>query len=281
VVCFQKNVAYLHSALLQERLGLPGLASVFSRSHLVVSLAECGAFAEGQAPATEAVQIAEAANHPYSCVMALWAVGLRALRQGDISQALPALERAFDLVQGAHLRLLISMVAAPLGAGYALAGRTTEALALLEQAVEQAVAMHYMWDHALRVVWLGTAHLRAGHLDEAGTQAQRALQFSRAHQERGHTAYALQLLGEVAVQRQPPEIDKAEAYYRRAVALAQELGMRPLTAHCHLGLGTLYCRVGRTQQARAALGTAMKLYCAMGMTFWLPQAEAALAEVSR
>ena len=56
--------------------------------------------------------------------------------------------------------------------------------------------------------------------------------------------------------------------------------MRPLQAHCHRGLGTLYSRVGRAQQARAALGTAMVLYRAMGMTFWLPQAEAALAEVS-
>ena len=51
VECFQKNVACLHGALLQERFGLPGLAAVFARSHLVVSLAECGAFAEGRAPA--------------------------------------------------------------------------------------------------------------------------------------------------------------------------------------------------------------------------------------
>ena len=101
VECFQKNVACLHGALLQERLGLPGLASVFSRSHLVVSLAECGAFAEGQAPAEEGVRIAEAADHPYSRVMAYWAVGFRALRQGDLPQAIPVLERALDLAQGA------------------------------------------------------------------------------------------------------------------------------------------------------------------------------------
>jgi hypothetical protein len=61
--------------------------------------------------------------------------------------------------------------------------------------------------------------------------------------------------------------------------MAEELGMRPLVAHCHLGLGTLYRRVGRARQARAALDTATALYRAMEMTFWLPQAEAALAEM--
>jgi tetratricopeptide (TPR) repeat protein len=279
VECYQKNVACLQGALGQERLGLSGLASVFARSHLVVSLAECGAFAEGLAPAEAGVQIAEAADHPYSRVMALWAVGFRALRQGDLGQAIPGLERALELAQGAYLRLLIPFVTAPLGAAYALAGRTAEALSLLEQAVAQAVVMHYMWDHALRTIWLGEACLYAGRLAEACTQAQHALEFSRAHQERGHEAYALWLLGEVAVRRTPLEMDKATAYYHQALALADALGMRPLQAHCHRGLGTLYASAGQSEQARAALSTAIVLYRAMGMTFWLPQAEATLEQV--
>jgi tetratricopeptide (TPR) repeat protein len=280
VESFHKNVACLQGALLQERFGLPGLAAVFARSHLVVALAECGAFAEGWAPAQEGEQLAAAADHPYSRVMASWAVGFRALRQGDLAQAIPVLERAFDLVQGAYLRLAVPWITATLGAAYALAGRSAEALPLLEQAVAQAVAMHYMWDHALRLVWLSEAYLLAGRLDEADTQAQRALEFSRAHQEGGHAAYALWLLGEVAAQRQPPEVAQATDHYQQALALAEALGMRPLVAHCHLGLGTLYRRLGRAQQARATLGRGMALYRAMEMTFWLHQAEAALAEVS-
>jgi hypothetical protein len=55
--------------------------------------------------------------------------------------------------------------------------------------------------------------------------------------------------------------------------------MRPLQAHCHLGLGTLSATTGRREQARAALSAAITLYGAMGMTFWLPQAKAALAQV--
>ena len=77
----------------------------------------------------------------------------------------------------------------------------------------------------------------------------------------------------------PPDATQAEAHYQQALALAEALGMRPLVAHCHLGLGTLYAKTGQRDQARAALSTAIDLYRAMDMTFWLPQAEAALAQV--
>ena len=99
------------------------------------------------------------------------------------------------------------------------------------------------------------------------------------HQERGNQAYALRLLGDIAARREPPAIESAEAHYRQGLALAEELGMRPLQAHCHLGLGTLYRQAGRAALAHAVLSTAIELYRAMGMTFWLPAAEAALAEV--
>jgi Flp pilus assembly protein TadD len=107
----------------------------------------------------------------------------------------------------------------------------------------------------------------------------RALELARAHQERGHQAYTLRLLGDIAAHRQPPEVEHAEAHYRQALALAEELGMRPLQAHCHHGLGTLYAKIGQREQARAELTTAIDLYRAMDMTFWLPQAEAVLAQV--
>jgi tetratricopeptide (TPR) repeat protein len=189
------------------------------------------------------------------------------------------LEGALALVQESDLRLLVPMVAAPLGAAYALAGRIADAVPLLEQAVAQAVARQYLWDHALRVVWLSEAYLRAGRLEEAGAQAQQALEFAQAHQERGHAAYALWLLGEVAAQRASLEAAQTAAYYQQALALAEELSMRPLQAHCHLSLGTLYAATGQREQARAALSASITLYREMEMTFWLPQAEAVLLQV--
>jgi hypothetical protein len=54
--------------------------------------------------------------------------------------------------------------------------------------------------------------------------------------------------------------------------------MRPLQAHCHLGLGKLNLKTGRPEEARVTLLTAIELYRTMEMTFWLPEAEAALAQ---
>ena len=119
-----------------------------------------------------------------------------------------------------------------------------------------------------------------GRLEKAQALTDRALALSRTHQERGNEAYALRLLGDIAARGEPPESEQAEEYYHQALALAHELGMRPLLAHCHLGLGTLYGRMGRGESARAELTAAIELYRFMDMTFWLPQAEAALAQVT-
>jgi len=57
-------------------------------------------------------------------------------------------------------------------------------------------------------------------------------------------------------------------------------GLRPLQAQCHHGLGTPYATTGQRERAHAALAAAIMLYRAMDMTFWLPQAEAMLAQVA-
>jgi Flp pilus assembly protein TadD len=119
----------------------------------------------------------------------------------------------------------------------------------------------------------------ADRLEEAHTLVEQGLALARAHQERGHQAYALRLLGAIAAHRDPPEVEQAEAAYQQALALAEELSMRPLRAHGHLGLGTLYAKIGRLEQARVELSTAIELYRAMDMPFWLPEAAAALAQV--
>jgi tetratricopeptide (TPR) repeat protein len=119
----------------------------------------------------------------------------------------------------------------------------------------------------------------AGRLEEAHAIAERALALAREHQERGNQAYALRLLGNIAMHRDPPEAEPAENYCQQALALADELGMHPLQAHCHRDLGTLYVMMGQQEQARVELSTAIEMYRTMDMTFWLPQAEAALVQM--
>jgi excisionase family DNA binding protein len=89
----------------------------------------------------------------------------------------------------------------------------------------------------------------------------------------------LQFLGELAMRGEPLDIGQVHTHYQQALALADALGMRPLQAHCHRSLGTLYATAGRREQARTALSTAIAMYRAMAMTFWLPEIEAVLTQV--
>jgi tetratricopeptide (TPR) repeat protein len=212
-------------------------------------------------------------------MLATWGIGLLTLHQGDLPMALPLLERAVGICYEADLPSLFPRIAAALGAAYTLAGRVADAVPLLTQAMEQAMAMEIVEFQAFCRLSLGEAYLLAGRLEEAQALAERTLALTRERQERGNQAYALRLLGEIAARREPPDVESAKIHYRQALALADELGMRPLQAHCHRGLGILYTQTGQAEQARVALSAAITLYRAMDMTFWLPQAETTLTQV--
>jgi len=174
-------------------------------------------------------------------------------------------------------------MAVALGVAYTMARRVADALSLLTQALEQATATERVDLQALCNLSLGEAQMLSGSLEEAHALTERALTLACERQERGHQAYALRLLGEIAAHRDPLESALAESHYQHALGLAEELGMRPLVAHCRRSLGTLYATTGQQEQARVELATAIDLYRAMDMTFWLLQTEAALvrAEAAR
>jgi tetratricopeptide (TPR) repeat protein len=212
----------------------------------------------------------------------MWAdygLGQLSLRQGDLRRALPWLEQAMGICQDVDLPLFFPMIASALGTAYTLDGRVANGVPLLTLAMERTIAMALGYVQARCRLSLGEAHLLAGRLKEAHVLAEHALTLAREHQERGNQAYALRLLGEIAARREPLEHDQAEDYYRQALTLAEELVMRPLVAHCHLGLGKLYATIGRRTEAHTALTIGVELYRAMEMTFWLPQAEAALVQM--
>jgi tetratricopeptide (TPR) repeat protein len=272
-------VASLDTTPRHERLGMVFLPAVTSYVRLATCHAELGRFAEGRTFGEEALQIAEEVGHPASLMRAYQGLGLPALRQGDLPRALPLLERAMGICQDLDLTARLPEMAAALGGAYTLGGRIADALSLLTQAQKQTTAIAVVFIQVLHCLSLGEAQMLAGRLREAQDLAERALALARTHQARGQQAYALRLLGDTAVRRAPPANEQAGDYYRQALTRAEELGMRPLVAHCHLGLGKLYATIRRGPEARAALTTAVELYRAMEMTFWLPQAEAALAQM--
>jgi tetratricopeptide (TPR) repeat protein len=152
-------------------------------------------------------------------------------------------------------------------------GEASEALTRLregEQLLDREAArgIERGWDrHAL-----GRACLLLGRLDEARRLGDRAVEFLPS--QPGSAAHALHLLGDIATHPDRFDAERGEAHYRQALALAEPRGMRPLVAHCHLGLGKLSRRTGKRQQAKEHLTTATTMYREMGMRFWLEQAEA-------
>jgi tetratricopeptide (TPR) repeat protein len=268
----ERNVA-LKGDLRAERFGAPAIQSAASGAWLADALSELGRFDEAIGHAEAAVQIAEAADHPYTLFFGLASLGRVHLRRGDLPSAIRVLERGLDLCRTWQIVIGTPVVAATLGAAYALAGRADEALPLATDAVEEFRRHQaHSWP-ALILLCTGMTSLSAGRIDEARSHAREALALSRRLGARGSEAHALCLAGDVA---STGGAEDAEGYYRDALALATELGMRPLVAHCHLGLGKLYRRIGNGAKAEEHLATAVAMYREMDMTFWLEQAEAAL-----
>jgi tetratricopeptide (TPR) repeat protein len=248
------------------------LPSVLARTFLTWSLAERGAFPQAVACGEEAVRLATAADHAESLLSASAGLGGALSRKGDIDRAIPTLERAVALGDAIQVPLLFPFFAMFLGAAYVLAGRPAEAIALLEKAWAQTVAMPFKTIQSPMAAHLGEAYLRTGRMGEAMDFVTQALELSRQHKEQGHEAWSLRALGEVALAQEPPDAGRAEGAFRQASVLAGELGMRPLVAHCHLGLGTLYRRTRDRARAEEHLTLARDAFSDMAMELWAARA---------
>jgi DNA-binding SARP family transcriptional activator len=261
-----------------DRLGLAVSPSILSRCWLGWCLAEAGEFVEAMSRATEAIDLAESTERRLDLLYACRGLGFVCVRKGELTQAIVTLERGLALCQLIESRALSHFLASLLGLALALSGRLAEALPLLMQAVDQAASMGRGRDQPFQLGALAEAYLLAGCTKDAMEFAASALEGARAQEQRGQEAYALRLLGEVTSRSDGHAVDESEHYYGLAMALAEVLGMRPLLAHCHLGLGRLYRRTERGEEARTQLARARELFRSMQMTLWVQQAEVSLAE---
>jgi class 3 adenylate cyclase/tetratricopeptide (TPR) repeat protein len=271
---FARILQLLEGDRVRERCGLAGFPAVMSRVFWTFALAERGEFDKGMLQAQEAVQLAEALDHPYSLICALRGLSRLHGARGDFNHAIRPGERSLALSRDRHIPQLSPEVADQLGHVYALSDRVAESLPLLQEALAGMEAMAAVQWRSPLLVHLGEAYLLARRPADALAMAGRSLALAREHGHRGSEAWALRLLGEIASHHDRPDVATAEAHYGAAVALASELGMRPLVAHCHLGLGTLYRRMDKRDDARDHLTTATAMYREMNMIYWLEQAEA-------
>ncbi len=237
----ERNVT-LEDDLRYERFGATFIPSARSGAGLADVLSQLGRFDEAIGHAEAAVRIAETVDHPYTLYWGLFDLGRVHLRRGDLRRATRVLERCLDLGRTWQFVFGTPLVAAALGAAYALVGRADEALPLVAGLVEEFGNRQFPNQSPFVFLYAGMTYLSAGRIDEAASHAREALALTRRLGARASEAHALCLAGDVA---STDGAEDAEGYYREALALAGELGMRPLVAHCHLGLGKLYRRTGK------------------------------------
>lgn len=254
--------------------------ALFARMYLVRSLTELGEFDEGLACGEDGLRIARTLDDPMSLTYAYVRLGRLHAARGELNRAALELERGRELARARSISFTEPIVTADLGHVYALLGRVADGLSLLRDALNNYASTKFEVGKARLLIHLADACLRAGQLEDAQAHAEAALAHTHARGQRGYEAYARRLLAEIASGHPRADLDAAEAHYRESITLAAALGMRPLLAQGHWGLGTLHRKRGQVDLAREHLTETVGLFRQMEMRAWLGEAEAELNTVT-
>jgi tetratricopeptide (TPR) repeat protein len=260
------NLAALPTDWVHEHFDMAVPASVVSRGWLIMSLAELGRFVEAAECEVETIQIAEETQHAYTIGWAHFATSMPHLLKGDWEKARALVTRWIAMLRTGNVAIHLpwavassAWVLAQIGEGREALNHVQEGEQLLERQAANGIFGHRGWAyHAL-----GRACLVLGRLDEARRLGDRAVKSSQ--RQPGFAAHALHLLGDIATNSKGYDFESGEARYREALVVARLHGMRPLVAHCHLGLGKLYCRTGKPEDARENLTLATSMYRELDM----------------
>ena len=262
-----------------QRHGMAGVPSAAARGCLVLGMAELGNFKEIETIGQEALEIAEEVRNAFTLVCVYDFLGMAYLRLGKVKLALQLLEKSHQTCLNSGVRSMCSYTAGSLGYAYLLLNEPGHALTLLEEGVtEENMAAAAFWiAHPLTV--LADAYRANGKNELASETVTRALEVASSREECTEEAWAMVVMAKVNADM--GLLEQAIDWHQRALNQAAELSMLPLTAHCHMGLGQLYLKKGSSEEAHSELSAALDLYRSMGMSFWLPQAESTLNEISR
>ena len=266
--------------------GTTGILSVLCRCWLIRGLAQTGHFNETLEYGDEATQIAVERDHLFSIIYAYYAVGAVAVIKGDFDHAINWLEKGLRLCESAEIPVQRPLIVSSLAVAYAYVDRIDEALGLLDNNSTRNVwvkgpgTRQAPLGKAMNTVWQVETYMLAGRYTEGETLAREALAVFRDSKDRGSEAWLRYLLAEILVRRDPSSFSEAEESYQAASILASEFGMRPLQAHCHLGLGQIHARSKCTCIGQSKIGTAAALYRTMHMSFWIDKSAMALTAIS-
>ena len=244
---FDQAIGALTGDLVRQRLGQGMPPALYARSMAALCHADLGEFAEAQRLAGESETLAQTLDLPFGLALARIARAYVHLLEDRLEDAGDMIASALDVIERRDVPLWSSWAAAVRGYALARSGAVAEGIVGLEQALEEAAALPFLFAHSQWSTWLAHAQGLAGHPGEARRLADNALQTTRERAERGYEAWALWVKAEVTSEPEP---------VREAMAIAAELGMRPLAARCHLTLAAFHERAGDLPRARAHVAQA-------------------------
>jgi tetratricopeptide (TPR) repeat protein len=270
-----ENLAAIPTEWAHEYFGLAVPPSVFTRGWLIMSLIELGRFSEAAKYEAESIRLAEPTEHAHTIVWAHLTASMLHLFKGEWAKAHLLIEQWISIRRSLDVAVLLPWAVTSSAWALAQIGEASEALSrvreaeqLLERQTTMGIVGHRSWSYYA----VSRACLLLGRVDEARQLGSRSVESSQ--RQPGFRAHALHLLGDLAAYPDQLDAESGVAHYQQALALAQSHGMRPLVAHCHLGLGKLYRRAGQLKHARENLATATTMYREMDMGFFLEHGEA-------
>ncbi|NIO03096.1 MAG: tetratricopeptide repeat protein [Proteobacteria bacterium] len=249
-----------------QQHGLASFPGAWSRSNLVLGMAELGNFDKIEEIGHEAREIAEQVENALTLVFVYDFLAMAYLRLGKVEPALPLLEKGHELCRFSEVQSLYSYTAGSLGYAYLLANEPERALTVLEEGAKAENLQASFWPvHPLTV--LADAYRATGEIALATETVSRALKLADEREERGFEAWAMLVMA--GIHADAGRLEEAVQWYRRGLKQASDLTMRPLIAHCHKGLGNVYLRIGDEKESRSETKMGLEMYRSMGMTYWL------------
>jgi tetratricopeptide (TPR) repeat protein len=249
----------------RERFGASGLPAAQAHAWLGWCLAERGQFDKVIAHGQEAVRLADAADHPWSLAVACWALGFLHIIRGEHGEATQVLQRGLALCRDWRLPLWSPLLTWLLAYAHARLGRITDGVSVLTEALDTIEARGLALFQTPALMHSAEVHMLAGQPDVALAIVERAISLTRDRKQRPCEGRALKLRADLAAAAPQPHVAEAEEDYGAALAIATELGMRPLVAECRWGLGSLYRRLGRIDAAETNLNVAASAFRQMGI----------------
>jgi class 3 adenylate cyclase/tetratricopeptide (TPR) repeat protein len=264
---FESVLSALERKASDDFHGLPVLPAAFSRGSLAVCMAEMGAFEAAESYGAEAARRADAVGQPDSIMWSYWSIGLVALNKGDCSAAVLVFDRLLDVCRTHDLDAYASRIMAAMGRTMARIGQVKEGLSLLEKAVALDETAEPQIARSFTLTAYAEALLLAGELDKAETVIGGVLQRARSIGERSSEAHACWLGATIQTVR-ASDLDAAAGLLGSATAIATELDLQPLLAHCHLANADLCHRRGLQSEAGPHRERGQLLMDQLGMKPW-------------